>query len=201
MWHSFFCLRECIHCSISIIQGKKIQDYGTVTWACGYLVQWFRCNLHCANTDVKNLITWAVTFQNEYFSYSIVVVLPFHTYSGFDTITHHAADIITLWCYLAISYLNMLCHGRSAKEAKSSNSETPLIEMFGTLFSRVEKPPSKQKHLRVPIQESEPISTEQATKWHYTCFSCLVRLRSLFKWKNANSTHFLLLIWGFKVRC
>ncbi len=47
---------------------------------------------------------------------------------------------------------------------KGWNSETPLIEMFGTLFSRVEKPPSKQKHLRVPIQESEPISTEQATK-------------------------------------
>lgn len=40
------------------------------------------------------------------------------------------------------------------------NSETPLKEMFGTLSSRVVKPPSKEEHLKIPVQVSESSSTK-----------------------------------------
>ncbi|XP_076580479.1 serine/threonine-protein kinase/endoribonuclease IRE1-like isoform X3 [Chaetodon auriga] len=44
---------------------------------------------------------------------------------------------------------------------KGWNLETPLKEMFGTLFSRVVKPPTREDHLNAPVQESQSHSTEQ----------------------------------------
>ncbi|XP_041821291.1 sensor for unfolded proteins in the ER ire1-like isoform X2 [Chelmon rostratus] len=41
------------------------------------------------------------------------------------------------------------------------NLMTPLQEMFGTLFSRVKKPPTKVEHLIAPVQESQPLLSQQ----------------------------------------
>ncbi|XP_051284441.1 uncharacterized protein LOC127379192 isoform X4 [Dicentrarchus labrax] len=44
--------------------------------------------------------------------------------------------------------------------SKGWNSQSPLKEMFGTLFTRVVKPPTKDENLSVSVQESQLITTQ-----------------------------------------